>query len=461
MSLDTWLILVLALAAVCFVCWQLYKKNNELKELQKKYEGIIDIDREIEERRSAIDEEVLKKQAIAKESEEKNAELVVLYGKRRRKYQELLEEIQLLQEDMEFIDLGIYNPHFEFDTSEEYKQRILDVRAKQKAMVKAKNAAVCHIEWTVSGSKVEGRKMTNQQIRLMLRAFNGECDAAISRVNWNNVFKMKERIKKSWAAINKSGESSKIGITSGYRDLKIRELTLSYEHKQKKHEEKEEQQEIRRQMREEERVNREIEKAKKEAEDEEKRYKKALEKARAELGAASDEKVTELDQKISDLQKQLEQAREKKERALSMAQLTKSGHVYVISNIGSFGEKVFKIGMTRRLEPLDRVRELGDASVPFAFDVHAMIYSENAPELEKQLHYEFNSRRVNLVNRRKEFFRVALNEIETVVHKNHAEIEFTRLAEAREWRETSALIEKRKSEAKIHQAVEERFPAEI
>ena len=125
-----------------------------------------------------------------------------------------------------------------------------------------------------------------------------------------------------------------------------------------------------------------------------------------------------------------------------MAQQTKSGHVYIISNLGSFGENIYKIGMTRRLEPLDRVNELGDASVPFKFDVHAMIYSENAPELETQLHKAFNKNRLNFVNLRREYFNISLDEIEKVVQENHGKIEFIKEAEAKEYRES--IIIKRK-----------------
>lgn len=126
-----------------------------------------------------------------------------------------------------------------------------------------------------------------------------------------------------------------------------------------------------------------------------------------------------------------------------MAEQTKVGHVYVISNIGSFGKDVYKIGMTRRLEPLDRVKELGDASVPFLFDVHAMIYTENAPELEKSLHTEFNQRRLNLVNNRKEFFNVNLEEIEKAVQDKDVDAEFYLTAEARQYRESQAIREQK------------------
>jgi len=214
-------------------------------------------------------------------------------------------------------------------------------------------------------------------------------------------------------------------------------------------------------MREEEKVRREIEKAKREAETEEYRYAKALEQARAEMDRASGAQLVVLKEKMEALQAQLDEAHAKMERAVSRAQLTKSGHVYVISNIGSFGDGVVKIGLTRRLEPLDRVKELGDASVPFGFDVHAMIFSDNAPELEYTLHNIFDARRVNQVNRRKEFFRVSLGEIEKEVHKNNAEIEFTKLAEAKEYRETLATIEAEANRKTIEETIEDKFPAEL
>jgi len=166
---------------------------------------------------------------------------------------------------------------------------------------------------------------------------------------------------------------------------------------------------------------------------------KALEKARSEIAKAKGEELNDLNEKIKLLEQQLEEAQKLKERATSMAELTRSGYVYIISNIGSFGENVLKIGMTRRLEPLDRVKELGDASVPFNFDVHAMIYSKDAPILENEFHKYFTERSINLVNPRKEFFSVSLQEIEEFAKAKNLEIELTKLAEAREYRETMAL----------------------
>ena len=142
---------------------------------------------------------------------------------------------------------------------------------------------------------------------------------------------------------------------------------------------------------------------------------------------------------MHELEEKLALAEEKNQRALSMAQQTKSGNVYIISNIGSFGENVFKIGMTRRLEPLDRVKELGDASVPFEFDVHAMIYSENAPKLENELHKTFLLNQMNKVNPRKEFFKLGLNDIKSVVDELDIDVKWTMIAEARQYRETLAI----------------------
>ncbi len=213
---------------------------------------------------------------------------------------------------------------------------------------------------------------------------------------------MEERVRRTYEAINSLGSIMEMGITKEYLDLKLAELHLEYETEQKKQEEKEEQRRIKEQMREEERALREAEKARQQAEQEEARYQQALAKAREEMAQATGQSLELLQRKIDQLDAALHKAQEMKEKATSMAQLTRSGHVYVISNVGSFGDNVFKIGMTRRLEPLDRVRELGDASVPFDFDVHAMINSEDAPTLEHELQSRFREPAVNLVNPRKE-----------------------------------------------------------
>jgi vacuolar-type H+-ATPase subunit H len=192
-------------------------------------------------------------------------------------------------------------------------------------------------------------------------------------------------------------------------------------------------------IREEEKAQREFERAQREAEKEEELLRKAMEKARREFEKAGDEQKSKYEEQLNQLALRLQEAEEKNKRALSMAQQTKTGHVYVISNVGSFGDDVFKVGLTRRLEPLDRIKELGDASVPFDFDVHALIHSEDAPALERELHKRFVRSQVNKVNPRKEFFRVALQDIRQVVDGMGLQAQWTMTAEAREFRETQAV----------------------
>jgi|LauGreDrversion4_2_1035121.scaffolds.fasta_scaffold22917_2 hypothetical protein len=398
----------------------------ENRRLRREYSDLIELDEEIAKRKSEITNSTVKLD-----------ELNEKYSSSYNVYESLQKEIDLFSETLEIGSYGLYRPQFNYDTSEKYKNE-LDVNyQKQKATIKNDTAIVCPNEWIVGNSKTEGKKMTTRYKKLMLYAFNGECDALITKVRWNNLNKTKERIEKAFIDINKLGEVLATSITAHYKNLKLEELYLTHEYEEKKYEEKEEQRRIREQMREEEKAQKELERAQKEAEEEELRFQKALDKARKELGSAGQDEVDDLNNQIVLLEKKLQEAQEKKERALSMAQLTKVGHIYVITNIGAFGEEVVKIGMTRRLDPLDRVRELGDASVPFQFDIHAIIYSDNAPQLESALHKKFHDRRVNRINNRKEFFKVSLEDIEIFV-KEHidAEIEFTKIAEAREYRET-------------------------
>ena len=404
-----------------------------LRDMRRRYGDIIDVEHE----RDRIARE---KEALAAEVATRRASWEKDFGEALRELEELTRELDAARDQTELQSFGVYEPHYDFESSATFKAKLDEIRAQQKAMVRDKTAAVCETEWRVEGSRTKGRQMVQRYLKLQLRAFNGECDTAVVKVRYNNVTAMEQRIGRSFEALNKLGETQHCAISPRYLDLKISELRLAHEYQEQREAEKEEQRRIREQMREEERVRREIEKAKSDAEKEEQRYAAALEKARQELQRAGDQKRAELQSEIERLQSQLEAAHETRERALSRAQLTKSGHVYVVSNIGSFGENVYKIGLTRRLEPDDRIRELGDASVPFPFDVHAMIYSENAPDLEQTLHRTLDSRRVNLVNMRKEFFAVSLSDIEEAA-QDHGSVEFTLAAEAEEYRKTLALRE--------------------
>jgi hypothetical protein len=406
--------------------------KSEYESFRTRYLPVIDVEAKVGE----LIAEVVRIKAESAELKEKYMSGVSLY-------KELQMKIALFEETLELAEYGVYQGKYSFEIPEQYKVELEGVYQQQKAMIKADTAVVCNIEWTIGGSTAEGKKMVKQYKKLMLYAFNGECDALIAKVKWNNVSRMEERIRSTFEAINKLGVTHSIMVTADFRDLKLKELALTYEYEQKKYEEKEEQRRIKEQMREEEKAQREFERAQKEAEDDERQYEKALEKAKTDLGRDTNPaRIEELNEKIRLLEANLQEAHQKKERAISLAQMTKVGHIYVISNIGSFGENVYKIGMTRRFDPLDRVKELGDASVPFQFDIHAIIYSEDAPQLEYELHKYFAEKRINRINQRKEFFRVTLDEIETFVNKHtNAAIAFTKLAEAKEFRETMTLME--------------------
>ena len=261
--------------------------------------------------------------------------------------------------------------------------------------------------------------------------------------------------------IDKLNESNSLSISRKFMNLKLKELHAIHEYNEKKQEEKEERKERLAEEREEKKVLLEAKRAKEKAEKEQAEHEKALAIARKELGLLSGEELNEKNSQIEKLEEQLREALENKERAMSMAQLTKQGHVYVISNIGSFGKGIYKIGLTRRLEPKDRVRELGDASVPFIFDLHAMIFSEDAPALEKQLHKVFHDKRVNMVNNRKEFFRVSLDAIEEAALKVMPDVEFYKTTESREYRETLSLLQSKEEKVAALEQQEDKFPDSI
>ena len=429
-------------------------ENLQLKEINAKYsryKEIVDTEAEIRRKKEIAESDMAlqescflqRKKALQIEIEELESRLAMLqrqYNEGKTVYENLRAQTETFRETLDLAESGIYEPHFDFETSDQYKNEIHGVRQEVKVAIRNGWAVIGGDTISFNGSASRGKAIVSRMKKVILKAFNGEVDSFIANVDWNNIAKMEQRINKSAESINMLyRDMDGISISQRYLELRKKELYLAYEYKRKKYEEKEAQRAIREQMREEEKAQREIEAAMLKAQREEESYQKALERARAEMETSIGAEQEKLLLKIKELEARVLEAEQNKERALSMAQQTKRGYVYVISNIGSFGENVYKIGMTRRLEPMDRIRELGDASVPFPFDVHAIIFSENAPALEAHLHKVFETRRTNMVNPRKEFFSVSLSEIEDAVKAHGANIEFTRVAEARDWRETSAL----------------------
>lgn len=383
------------------------------------------------------------------------AELQKQYSAKRQVYDRLVSEVAIFDERLAFAEMGIYEPHFDFTDSEQFKAAIIDVREKQKAMVAATTAVVCPIEWTVDGNRSKGKTMTGRNIRLTLRAFNNECEAAIANTRWNNANAMEKRILRAKEQIDKLNESNKTAITPEYVALKLRELRLTHECREKLKAEREERGEMARLAREEQRLLRDMEEAQRDQE----HYETLLAKAKEEAASVAGQKLEAFSEQIRLLERDLAGARAKAERAQALAERTNCGYIYIISNVGSFGEDVVKIGLTRRLDPMDRVRELGDASVPFVFDTHAIIYSEDAPALERALHTEFGAVRINTENFRKEFFRVGLPAVEAAVRRLAPEAPFFRDIEAQEYRETLSRRQAMLGLGTVDAA--EQFPASI
>lgn len=400
------------------------------------------IEKEINKEKATIDRDLSQKNAKLQELEviikSKNYDLEILSTA--EKIDKMKEEYALLEDELLMLSYGFYKPKYNFESSDVYKQKLDVMRGEQKRLVKEKKATNHSLDWQIQGDTKRGKEFILDTIKLTLRAFNNECDNIISKVKYNNVEASEKRIHKIFEDLNKLTDMQNVSITRHYLNLKLEELRLKYEYEQKKQEEKEEQQAIKERMREEAIALKEIEKAKEKIEKEEKHFAQAIEKMNTQIESAKDEEKEQLLAKLRELEEQLETAKKNKQDVLYREQNTRAGYVYIISNIGSFGENVYKIGMTRRLEPMDRVKELGDASVPFVFDVHAMIFADDAPALENALHKEFELQRVNKINNKKEFFKVSLDEIKEVVEKNYNKtVEFTKLANAEDYYQTLAI----------------------
>lgn len=444
-SLFPTFVSILFLFGCLFLGFLLFMRTKKLKtkirQLNLKYEGIVDVDKEVKNRRKQVEAEETNARKIIVDLKQSEVALRAKQADAKKTYESLMREVNLLKTEIDITEFGVYEPQFHYETSAIYKLKIKENRDKQRELIRQGKAAIGGESWLVNGNAASGRAMVKRQKKLMLRAFNAECDNFIKEVKWNNEKRMEEKILKSAEIITRLNEKKELKISGEFVKLKLLELRLVYEYELKAHEEQEIQREIRAKIRDEEKAIKEYENAKREAAKEKRMLKNAMKTTREQMEVAKIEEQAFYASRLKELTEKLKLAEEKRQRAISMTQQTQAGYVYVISNIGSFGENVYKIGMTRRLEPMDRVAELGNTSVPFGFDVHAMIHSENAPELENKLHAHFDKYRLNHINRRKEYFKVSLEEIEKVVQENHGTIEFIVEPEAREYRESLVIKE--------------------
>lgn len=342
-------------------------------------------------------------------------------------------DIIWLDEAIQIQEFGLYEPQFDLASSLDYKEELARIRKRQKDLIKENRAVTGNTGWSVNGNFAQGKKMVTDTQKLLLRAFNNECDDLVAKVKYTNFDASLNKMYKSSEAISKLGTIMSISITQIYLDAKVKELRLAFEYQMKKQQEKEELQAARAEQREQAKVERELAEERKKLDKEQTHYQTAYEKIQQQLEMDPDN--TELQRKEKEISRHLNDVEHALEDVDYRSANIKAGYVYIISNIGAFGNNVYKIGMTRRLEPMDRIDELGSASVPFNFDVHAMIFSDDAPALEAALHRAFEDRKLNMVNQRREFFHVTLDEIKAVVKNNFDKtVEFNDIPNAEQFR---------------------------
>lgn len=422
-----------------------YQKKEETKEkelnkkLKKKQEELDNIDKTYE--KIAKDKE---KEIDVKLNDKTNElnNLVIKINNNTRELNEIRKEIALVEETLDMQEYGLYEPKYNFINSTAYKERLDAVRKQQKQMIKDKTAAVGTSDWTINGDKRQGKAFINANIKQILRSFNNETEVIINKVKHSNVESSKKRIQKSFDQLNRLYERENVSLTKSYLNLKVDEMNIAYEYEVKKQEEKELLREEREREREEKKLQKKLEKEKNKFNRENDKLQKEINKVRDELTTAADKEKAKLEKEIRELKEALNRNNEEIGKIDEWRETPGAGYVYIISNIGSFGKNVFKIGVTRRDNPDERIRELSSASVPFRYDTHVFIFSKDAFALEKELHDRFNDSRVNKVNRRKEFFNITIDEVKQIVEENKADVHsFVEHPDAEEYYDTLKIEE--------------------
>ena len=360
----------------------------------------------------------------------------------RSQLQEVQQQILGAEDTVQLESFALYEPKYQFTNSIDYKNRLDEIREDQKQTARGLSATVDAWDHNaVAFTKAQWKQLRKDALKLALKSFNSESEYCVDNVKFSNLEKMEERIRRSFETCNKLLKAVDAWWTDIVLERKLQELYLAHEYQVKRQEEKEAIRQAREDQREQEKLEKEIREARAKIEKERRHFTSALQKLQLRLGAANNpQERDDLQTRIEEISSQNSKLDEEGRLLDYREQNARAGYVYVISNIGAFGEGIFKIGMTRRLEPLDRVDELGDASVPFRFDVHALVFSDNAPALEAKLHSHFAAGRLNKVNGRKEFFRADLNQIENVIRANYdAVVEVIHAAAAEQYRESLRL----------------------
>ncbi len=353
---------------------------------------------------------------------------------KREEIRELGKKALDLREYADLQDDGLYDYENPAENSVELSAKLAENRARQKSMVKNKTAVHTTTGFTFNNSASKGRKFLNDMSRMALSLYNAEAENCVKSVKAGNLETSIKRLNRCHERIERFGKFIDLYITWEYRHLRIEELQLTAQYMQAVQAEKESERERRAELREQAKAQKELEAEMARLRKEQEHYRNVLEKMKEqgnqEEAAKLEARLAEIDKSINDVDY----------RAANI----RAGYVYVISDVGAFGERMVKIGMTRRLDPMDRVRELSDASVPFKFDVHALFFSKDAVSLETMLHHEFEDRRVNKVNARKEFYYCTPQEVlDKLKEKNVAVVEYRVEPEAEEYRISRRIAEKR------------------
>ena len=343
------------------------------------------------------------------------------------------------------IKTGLPPPNFKIHDDESLKAEIREIRSNQHKLITSQHATTSMTDWEWFGSKSDGRKLIEIYNKLMISAFNAEFDMAKDKMRHASYDTAIKKLKASIKALEKLAETVNVMISSEYFLAKEEELKIWHADLVRKHEEKEARKKQKAILREQ---NKTLGQSSDDDEDEDDEIENQLatcsvelEKARELAKQIAGDDLAKLELKIKKIEEEKRVLEAKFERTTSQAQITRAGYIYVISNIGSFGEGVCKIGMTRRLEPMDRVVELGDASVPYRFDVHTLAFVDDAPRLEKALHKVFNTKRVNKENHRKEFFYVSPEEVKAAMDNIGVKSSWYYECDAREYRESELVRE--------------------
>lgn len=335
-----------------------------------------------------------------------------------------------LRDRVELQEIGILDQPHPLDTAVDLQVQLKQLQTQIKEAAKSDRAVTGVSTWTVNGSTKEGARMVKDICKLMLRAYNNEADNAVRTMKAHSVATAVDRLEKSRATISRLGKTMSIDIQASYHQLRIEELRLTATYVARLAAEKEAEREERARLREEEKAQRDFERERDRLRKEAAHYQSVIDALRAK---GDETAAAEAEAKLADIADAIAGV---EARAANI----RAGYVYVISNLGAFGERMVKVGLTRRLDPQDRIRELGDASVPFHYDTHALVFSADAVGLEQQIHQGLANRRVNLVNLRREFFYATPTEVRDLLASIEGNnlLSFEDTSEASEWRQSEA-----------------------